>query len=202
MLRAHYTETAHRPPHEGGPMRNPAADAAPTQGEQPAVPQTLERGAAMPYRNILVPYDRSESAKHALRAAFEMASHEEDAHVTALFVAPTPEFESGSFMVAAQVSGVLPLSAKDQQEMLDAYLDHRRKELTADLDDLLKEEDAELGLAVVHGKPSKVICDYVEDHDVDLIVMGCRGLDAVRGMIGSVSAAVLRSVECPVLVVK
>ena len=42
----------------------------------------------------------------------------------------------------------------------------------------------------------------MDTHDVDLVVMGCRGLDAVRGMIGSVSAAVLRSVDCPVLVVK
>ncbi|HIR00956.1 MAG TPA: universal stress protein [Candidatus Aveggerthella stercoripullorum] len=156
----------------------------------------------MAYRNILVPYDQSESARHALLAAFEAAGHAKDARVTALFVAPTPEFESGSFMVAAQVSGVLPLSAKDQKDMLDAYLDHKREEVTADLDDLLKEEDAELGLAISHGKPSKVICDYVDTHDVDLVVMGCRGLDAVRGMIGSVSAAVLRSVDCPVLVVK
>ncbi len=156
----------------------------------------------MPYRNILVPYDRSESARHALRAAFEMAEHADGAQVTALYVAPSPEFESGSFMVAAQVSGVLPLSAKDQQDMLDSYLDHKREEVTADLDDLLKEEESELGLAVSHGKPSKVICDYVESHGIDLVVMGCRGLDAVRGMIGSVSAAVLRSVDCPVLVVK
>lgn len=156
----------------------------------------------MPYRNILVPYDRSESARHALRAALEMAEHAEDAQVTALFVAPSPEFESGTFIAAAQMSGVLPLSAKDQQDMLNAYLDRKREDVTSDLNEFLKDDDIELGLAVSHGKPSKVICDYVDSHDIDLVVMGCRGLDAVRGMIGSVSAAVLRSVDCPVLVVK
>lgn len=30
--------------------------------------------------------------------------------------------------------------------------------------------------------------------------MGSRGLDAVRGTLGSVSYAVLRNVECPVLI--
>lgn len=156
----------------------------------------------MAYHNILVPYDCSESAKHALAAAIEQAGQVEDAQVTALFVAHTPEFETGSFMVAAQVSGVLPLSAQDQKEMLESYLEHQRATVTADLDAALEGIDRPIKLAVTHGKAAKEIVDYVEDHGIDLIVMGCRGLDAVRGMIGSVSAAVLRSVDCPVLVVK
>ena len=55
---------------------------------------------------------------------------------------------------------------------------------------------------VLIGYAAEEILARANDEGVDLIVMGCRGLDAVRGMIGSVSAAVLRSVECPVLVVK
>ena len=36
----------------------------------------------------------------------------------------------------------------------------------------------------------------------DCIVMGRRGLGAIRGAIGSVSYSVLRSVDLPVLIVK
>lgn len=156
----------------------------------------------MAYKNILVPYDCSESAKHALLAALEQAAQSDESQVTALFVAHTPEFETGSFMVAAQVSGILPLSAKDQKEMLESYLEHQRATVTEDLEKALEGIDRPVKLAVTHGKAAKEIVDYVDDFDIDLVVMGCRGLDAVRGMIGSVSAAVLRSVEIPVLVVK
>ena len=156
----------------------------------------------MAYNNILVPYDCSESAKHALLAALEQAAHCEGSQITVLFVAHTPEFETGSFMVAAQVSGVLPLSAKDQKEMLDSYLEHQRSIVAEDLEKALGDADFPVKLAVTHGKAAKEIVDYVDDFKIDLVVMGCRGLDAVRGMIGSVSAAVLRSVDCPVLVVK
>ena len=156
----------------------------------------------MAYRNILVPYDNSESAKNALFAAFDMAHKTDGATVTALFVAPTPEFETGTFLAAAQLSGIMPLSAKDQQDMLDAYLKSKHEDITNELDEVLKGTDEDLNLAVLDGKPSKVICDYAEEHNIDLIVMGCRGLNAVRGMIGSVSSAVLRGVDCPVLIVK
>ena len=38
--------------------------------------------------------------------------------------------------------------------------------------------------------------------DIDLVVMGRRGLGALRGMLGSVDFGVLRSVEVPILTVK
>ena len=57
-------------------------------------------------------------------------------------------------------------------------------------------------IAVGQGKPRKAIIDYAEHNGVDLIVMGCRGLNAVAGMLGSVSYAVLRNASCPVLIEK
>lgn len=52
------------------------------------------------------------------------------------------------------------------------------------------------------GKPDKRIISFAEKEDVDLIVMGARGLGFIKGMIiGSVTDAVLKSSPCPVLVV-
>lgn len=52
------------------------------------------------------------------------------------------------------------------------------------------------------GSPVDGITNYAMDHRCDLIVMGRRGLGALRGMLGSVSYGVLRSSEIPVLTVK
>jgi len=52
------------------------------------------------------------------------------------------------------------------------------------------------------GEPYKRIVAYADENDIDLIVMGARGLGLIRGMlIGSVTDAVLKSSPCPVLVI-
>ena len=50
--------------------------------------------------------------------------------------------------------------------------------------------------------PGSQIVAYAEAAKCDLIVMGSRGLGAIRGMLGSVSNHVLREASMPVLVVK
>jgi len=51
------------------------------------------------------------------------------------------------------------------------------------------------------GEPHKRIVALAKEKDIDLIVMGARGLGFIKGMlIGSVTDAVLKSSPCPVLV--
>lgn len=52
------------------------------------------------------------------------------------------------------------------------------------------------------GDPEKRIVAFAEDRDIDLIVMGARGLGLMQGMlVGSVTDAVLKASPCPVLVI-
>ena len=160
----------------------------------------------MKYTNILVPYDRSESAKRALSTALEIAADEDGAHVTVFFASPVPEFESAQFLAAENMSGVVRIPPEELAAMQKEYLDYERGLLVDDLKDFVGEAvlscaDA-FRIAVRQGKPSKAIIDYAEHNGVDLIVMGCRGLNAVAGMLGSVSYAVLRNASCPVLIEK
>ena len=155
----------------------------------------------MKYSNILVPYDRSESAKRALSTALEMAADAEGAHVTAFFASPVPEFESSQFLAAENMAGVVRVPPEELAAMQKEYLDYERGLLVEDLKEYVG-EDVFASVAVGQGKPSKAILDYAADHGCDLIVMGCRGLNAVAGMLGSVSYAVLRNAECPVLIEK
>jgi len=55
---------------------------------------------------------------------------------------------------------------------------------------------------VEEGEPDRRIVSYAKEKDVDLIVIGARGLGRIEGMlIGSVTDAVLKSAPCPVLVI-
>lgn len=165
----------------------------------------LLKGAPMKYSNILVPYDHSESAKHAMFTALEFAAENPEARVTAFFASPVPEFESSQFLAAETVSGVRRVSPEELAGMQQDYLDYERESLKKSLVKEFGEhlvDNTRFDIAVGQGKPSKAILDFARDNGVDLIVMGCRGLNAVAGMLGSVSYAVLRNAECPVLIEK
>ncbi len=154
----------------------------------------------MKYRNILVPYDGSDSARKALVSAFEFAGETPGAKVTAFFAAPLPQFETQDFMIASYISGNQPMTPEQTAEMQKKYLQYHRDQLTKELGEVIDSAGDLLTVAVGQGKPSKAILDYAAAHKCDLIVMGSRGLNAVAGMLGSVSYAVLRNAECPVLV--
>ncbi len=55
--------------------------------------------------------------------------------------------------------------------------------------------------AVETGNPAEAIIDYVEERDVDLVVMGTSGGDYERNVVGSVSRRVVEAAPVPVLTV-
>ncbi len=65
------------------------------------------------------------------------------------------------------------------------------------------ERGLEAEYQILVGNTAEEITKLARDRDVDLIVLGSRGLGAVRGvLLGSVSHAVVTHAACPVLVVK
>ncbi|MGM0590564.1 MAG: universal stress protein, partial [Halobacteriota archaeon] len=57
--------------------------------------------------------------------------------------------------------------------------------------------------SVVEGRPYREILDYVDDHDVDLVIMGTHGRRGVdRFLLGSVTEKVVRSCPAPVMTVR
>jgi nucleotide-binding universal stress UspA family protein len=56
---------------------------------------------------------------------------------------------------------------------------------------------------VREGKPAVVLVDYAKDHQMDLLVVGSRGLRALEAaLIGSVSQKVSQLADCSVLIVR
>ena len=67
----------------------------------------------------------------------------------------------------------------------------------------LRNRGARVDLHVTTGPPAPEIVRYAESNDSDLVVIGARGLGTMkRLLLGSISEAVLRHADCPVLVVR
>lgn len=162
-----------------------------------------ERGALMKYQKILVPYDGSEHAMGAFTAGRDLALMSEESTLYVLNVLPM----SATLTLHATesiTSGSSPLAKKEYAEKIEESLHTIEGEMKDELKGLydgLPEERIHIE-AIAHPSPVHGIAEYAENHDCDIIVIGRRGLGAVRGMLGSVSYGVLRAVDIPVLAVK
>ena len=156
------------------------------------------------YTNILVPYDGSEPAQHALHAAAALAREERDAVVTVLTVTDLPDYNDATFEVAARMAGVTDFDVETARKNQESYVAEQKAELDREIESALgpAPEDLTVNIEVLGGHAQEVIAEYAKRHDCDCIVMGRRGLGAIRGALGSVSYAVLRSTELPVLIVR
>lgn len=154
------------------------------------------------YKKILVPFDQSEPAKHALEQALDLTSATPDAEIVLLSVVDWHDFNAETFKIAARMSGVMG-SALDMDAVTQIGEEaaneekSRIKEATADI-----VGDRTVEMVVVNGSPHDAITAYAEEGNFDCIVMGHRGLGAVRSMLGSVCYSVLHKAQVPVLVVK
>ena len=151
----------------------------------------------MYFKNILVPYDESAHALSALHTALALASPYPEARVSVITVLPAASLPTPTllgdgigdpFTYEKIIDSMTERARANAEQTLREAVDDAQCQVVAD--------------AIVATSPVEGIADYVREHDIDLVVMGRRGLGALRGMLGSVSFGVLRSVDVPVLTVK
>lgn len=156
----------------------------------------------MEYKNVLVAYDESQTAKNAINTALGIIDGDPDAKLTVLYVCASRDVDEESFNFAAARAGVQEISSAEYAKIQKEYIAQQLELLKKDVSGLVQGHDNHIVCHIGQGKPAKAIVDYAEKRGCDLIVMGSRGLNAVRGMLGSVSYAVLRAASMPVLIVK
>lgn len=152
------------------------------------------------YSKILVAFDGSEASKHALDHAVSIADIMK-AEVHIISVVPRvmmPVFPDEGF-AAAPVTAAQDMS--DYQERMKTVYGKSLEEAERDIKNHYPELKVETKL--MEGRPSATIVDEAENNDVDLIVIGSRGLGGITGWIlGSTSRRIVESCTKPVLVVK
>ncbi|WP_115865019.1 universal stress protein [Halorussus litoreus] len=137
------------------------------------------------YENILVPSDGSRGADRAFEQALDLADTY-DAQLHLLHVIDVSG-DAGEFR---------PVTVVEE-------LRERGEELTGDLAERAADVGVEARSDVIRGLPHRTILDYVDDHDVDLVVMGTHGRTGLqRYVLGSVAEKVVRLSDAPVLTVR
>jgi len=138
------------------------------------------------YDAILVPTDGSEGANAAVEHAIDMAGTY-GATLHALYV------------VDVRMS---PISTGMDREEIIKLLDQAGERPTAPVLDRAEDADVPTIEAIRVGVPYEVIREYVEDHDIDLVVMGTHGRTGLgHTLLGSTTERVVRTVDVPVLTV-
>lgn len=149
------------------------------------------------YSNVLVPTDGSELAQRALEEALTIASLT-DATIHVLFVvddAKVAELASD----AGTDTVTFDADVGSLFERFEALGEHALDEL--------RDAAADRGVAVTarirKGHPRDEILAYVDENDIDLVVMGTHGRRGLqRYVLGSTTEAVLRRASVPVLAVR
>jgi nucleotide-binding universal stress UspA family protein len=141
---------------------------------------------------ILLATDGSEEARHAAQAAAEL-SKDTGSEVHIAYVLPSPRELRGHHLYSREVMRSVLEQAEGEAR---SFLEEQAKQL------------GESGgkVAETHlraGEPDKEIVRLSEELGVGTIVIGSRGLGAVRrALMGGVSESVVRHAHCPVFVVR
>lgn len=137
------------------------------------------------YEHILVAADGSDNAVRAAQEAAKIAKLA-GSRVTIVYVA---DFE------------------KARTEMLHSasadslYLERRTK--IAPVEAIFDKYHIHYSVEILRGVAGPEIVKYTNSNEVDLVVIGSRGLNSLQEMVlGSVSHKVMKRVNCPALIVK
>lgn len=140
------------------------------------------------YKNIMVAVDGSKESSYAFQRGLEIAKRD-GAKITVVHVVDTK-----SYVTFEPYSNLSISDAKNYGETL--LQEYRERAAQADYDNI--------DIVLESGSPKKDLPQTIPaKHDVDLIICGATGLNAVeRLLIGSVSEQIVRAAKCDVLIVR
>ncbi|MDU4202567.1 MAG: universal stress protein [Negativicoccus succinicivorans] len=145
------------------------------------------------YNEVLLPADGSENGVRALQHAIELV-----------------KLSGGTLLICHVANVVSVISGFDQipsgsgyvSEQMAEDLEEKGKEI---LEKLVRMVPADIPVKTIFevGSPGPTLSAIAEKYNVDLIVMGSRGLGPLKGIfMGSVSSYIVSHAKCPVLIVK
>ncbi|WP_160847481.1 universal stress protein [Pontibacillus yanchengensis] len=136
----------------------------------------------------LVAYDGSELSRKALEQA--MYQKHDDApmevHIVTVVSPNGPYTNPGLY-----------------QSIENSLMEKAKAELDSIVEEIQDIYNVTIKIEVLTGNPGNNIAKYAKEHDIEMIIIGSRGLGNVRGFfLGSVSHRVVQQADCQVMIVK
>ena len=144
------------------------------------------------FKKILIAMDGSEHAKHALNYAVESAVKWGAELIILTVVPPISPLVYSSEFNAPYIPDLMDNLRESHQRMLSEAANTVKN----------KKPDLKVETRLEKGRPSDVIVEIAKEEDVDLIVMGSRGMGGIVGFLGSTSRHVVEACTKPILIVK
>lgn len=145
-------------------------------------------------KNILVPVDGSEHAVKAMELAGDLAE-KYDCDLTVLHVRSKELSEEFRAYIEVEYT------EKEREDMV-GILEKTGQKLINTLIDKARPHKEPLTV-VLYGDPAANIIKYVKENNIDAVVMGCRGMSDLKGLlVGSVSHKVSNLIKCTCIMVK
>ncbi|MBP1970072.1 nucleotide-binding universal stress UspA family protein [Virgibacillus natechei] len=141
-------------------------------------------------KKILVAYDGSELSKKAIHEAKYQSKQEPETevHVISIIRQTGPNTNT---IISRSLANEAAEEFRPQMQKVKEEFDAEGIEVLTEV--LVSNPSTNIG-----GE----ICEYAANNEIDLIIIGSRGLGGVRKFLGSVSNNVVQNAGCPVMVVK
>lgn len=138
------------------------------------------------YPHILLAADGSENSIRAAKEALKIAKCGDKTKVTILFVIDVEKVKT---------------EVLHAQSIDSLYMERRQK--LVPIEQLFESENLSFNVQMTHGTPGPEIIKFANTQNVDLVIIGSRGLNGLQQMVlGSVSHKVMKRVNCPAMLVK
>ena len=160
----------------------------------------LSKGRKISVKKILMAVDKSGYKERVINFTITLAKGL-GAEVTAIHV-----IDKASMGIARDLVGYYRGGKKEAyEEAYEDVLKRQAEKLLAEAEFLGKKEGIKIETEVLMHSPSvsEEIIDYAKSNNVDLIVVGTKGLTgAAKFLLGSVASNVIAHAQCPVLAVR
>ncbi|MFD1648064.1 universal stress protein [Haloarchaeobius litoreus] len=149
------------------------------------VRDTADGSVHYPYESVLIPTDGSAAAEAAADVGLDVAGR------------------YGSRLNVVSIVDAFSMGLDVRSELMTDALEEAAEEAVDSIADRADDSVAGVETAVGYGRPYKKLRRYIEDNDVDLVVMGTHGRTGLeRYLLGSVTEKIVRTSPVPVLTIR
>jgi len=140
------------------------------------------------FTKILVPVDGSDNSYKALEAALVLSE------------------KLGSNISVVNVMEQVPITHIESEKLLSELLEAYKKEnqeILSKCSDIAHQKGIIIKTVLLQGNPAPVILDYIKKENLDLVIMGSRGMGKFKELIlGSVSSKIMHHSPCAVMIIR